>query len=137
MHPSDKLLSAFVMIFVLLLAGTTAYHGLEGWSYVDSLYFTAMTVTTVGYGDFVPTTDASKIFTVFFSLTGIGIVLVILVTIGGDYYRREQRAFSARIQQYLDNKKKRSKSRKLKKYHKARRKKLEASKRIKVFNWGR
>jgi len=136
MDPNDKLLSAFVLICILLVAGTTAYHGLEEWSYVDSLYFTAMTVTTVGYGDFVPTTEISKLFTVFFSFTGIGIVLVILVTIGGDYYRKEQRAFGVRIQQYLENKKRRQKSRKLKKYHREKRKKLQNAKRVRVFKWG-
>jgi voltage-gated potassium channel len=105
MDPDDKLISAFLLLGVLLFTGTVSYHGLEGWSVVDSLYFTAMTVTTVGYGDLVPTTDISKIFTVFFSLSGIGIVLVVLVNLGGRYYRREQRAFSKRIRIYVDRKK--------------------------------
>ena len=138
MHPDDKFLSAFVLIFALLVFGTFAYNIIEGWTYVDSLYFTAMTVTTVGYGDLVPSTDASKLFTVFFSLTGISIVLVIMVTIGGDYYKKERRAFGYRINQYLEAKKLRNALRKRRATIKfKKRKKTRSSKRRNIFNWGR
>lgn len=105
MHPNDKVISAFLLIFILMVFGTVAYHTLEGWSYVDSLYFTAMTVTTVGYGDLVPTTPESKLFTVFFAFAGISIALVILVSIGADYYRRERRFFRDRLNNYAQNRK--------------------------------
>jgi len=43
-------------IFFILLSGTFIYHKLEGWSWIDSLYFTTVTMATVGYGDMHPTT---------------------------------------------------------------------------------
>lgn len=58
----------------LLSLGTIVYHWLEDWSWIDSFYFSAVAVTTVGFGDLVPTTDPAKLFTVFYVISGIGIV---------------------------------------------------------------
>ena len=63
---------------VLLVIGAVAYRLLEEWSWVDSIYFSVIAVTTVGFGDLTPSTDASKIFTVFYVLTGISIVTAYL-----------------------------------------------------------
>ena len=42
--------------------GTVVYHYIEGWSWLGSLYFSVITLTTIGYGDFSPQTDLGKIF---------------------------------------------------------------------------
>ena len=57
--------------------GTALYHWLEGWSWVDSLYFVIITLTTIGYGDFSPTTDLTKLITVFYSLNGVIMLLML------------------------------------------------------------
>jgi hypothetical protein len=60
---------------VLLLAvGTIAFHYMEGWSWVDSFYFSAVAGTTVGFGDLHPTTDASKLFSVAYIFFAVGII---------------------------------------------------------------
>ena len=38
----------------MLLAGVLVYHWLEGWSYLDALYFCVVSLATVGYGDLTP-----------------------------------------------------------------------------------
>lgn len=58
----------------LLGVGTAVYHYLEDWSWVDSLYFSTVAVTTVGFGDLAPTTDGSKLFTVVYLLSGVAII---------------------------------------------------------------
>ena len=64
---------------ILLFAiATLVYHSLEGWSWVNSLYFSAIAVTTVGFGDLAPSTDASKLFTVFYVLSGIAVITTCL-----------------------------------------------------------
>ena len=70
--PEGKLILASVA--GLLAVGTVAYAILEGWSLLDSLYFSVVTLATVGYGDLHPTTDLAKVFTIGYILTGIGIV---------------------------------------------------------------
>ena len=62
----------------LLAIGTVAYRLLEDWSWVDSLYFSVVTVTTVGFGDLTPSTHASKLFTVVYILSGITIITTFL-----------------------------------------------------------
>jgi len=66
--------------------GTTVYHYVEGWSWIDSLYFSVITLTTVGYGDFYPQTDAGKLFTIFYIIIGIGIILSFIDTIYHHYH---------------------------------------------------
>jgi len=71
----------FKLLTVLLFytVGIFYYRSVEdGWSTADTIYFITVSITTVGYGDFHPTKDGSKIFTVFFVLFGI---LTIFATI--------------------------------------------------------
>ncbi len=58
---------------LLLLTGTLVYSWLEGWSLLDSLYATVITMTTVGYGDLSPQTSYGRLFAIFFTLIAIGI----------------------------------------------------------------
>ena len=57
----------------IVMLGTVVYHLLEDWSWVDSFYFSTVAVSTVGFGDLTPTTDVSKLFTVFYLISGITI----------------------------------------------------------------
>jgi voltage-gated potassium channel Kch len=82
-------LAGLVLCF-LILFGTLLYQLIEGWSWVDALYFTTVTVTTVGYGDLVPTHDISKLVTVFYSFIGIGSFLYLLSTVGTDFMRYQE-----------------------------------------------
>jgi len=59
---------------LVLIVGTVAYHYLEGWSWMDSFYFSAIAGSTVGFGDLVPSTDASKLFTIAYIFSAIGIL---------------------------------------------------------------
>ena len=65
----------FGVVFVILVTGVFFYHNIEGWRYIDALYFSVTTLTTVGYGDIAPITDAGKMFTVGYILVGIGVLL--------------------------------------------------------------
>jgi len=57
----------------------------EDVSYIDGMYFAVVTFTTVGYGDITMSSDSSKIFTIFFVLTGVFITLSILLNIVADH----------------------------------------------------
>lgn len=65
----------FLSVTALLATGTVVYTLVERWSLLDSLYFSVMTLTTVGYGDFVPHTALGKVFTMIYVLAGIAVIL--------------------------------------------------------------
>ncbi len=67
--------SLFALAAVTLACGTIFYREVEGWSLLDSFYFSSITLATVGYGDLVPTTAGGKLFTVFYVFAGVGIIL--------------------------------------------------------------
>jgi len=63
-----------------MATGTIVFHLLEGWSIVDSLYVTAQTLTTVGFGDVAPRTFSGRVFATVFMMVGVGIVLYALTS---------------------------------------------------------
>ena len=81
------LLPSRARIRIVLLAvlgaialGTIVFHLLEGWSILDSLYVTAQTLTTVGFGDITPRTPFGRFFATVFMIVGVGIVLYALTS---------------------------------------------------------
>eukprot|EP01038_Epipyxis_sp_PR26KG_P005584 gene5584-7709_t len=68
--------NTYVMIFSVILyfiIGILIYHFWVGFNFLDSLYFLVITVLTIGYGDFVPHTQSTRLFTAFYIIIGIGI----------------------------------------------------------------
>jgi len=72
-------MSVFAVVCAIGL-GTVVFHRIEGWSILDSLYVTAQTVTTVGFGDLTPRTIWGRAFATVFMLVGVGIVLYALTS---------------------------------------------------------
>jgi len=70
-----------IAVLAAIAVGTVVFHLLEGWSILDSLYVTAQTVTTVGFGDITPRTTAGRVFATVFMMVGVGIVLYALTSI--------------------------------------------------------
>ena len=67
-----------VSAIALVTVATVVYRVVEDWSWVDSVYFSVVAATTVGFGDLSPTTDVSKLFTVFYILAGISLITTYL-----------------------------------------------------------
>jgi len=68
---TSTLLSTLGTVTACLVLGTAAFLGLEpGLSPIDALYYAVVTVTTVGYGDLTPQTDASQAFVSIYALFG-------------------------------------------------------------------
>lgn len=58
----------------IVASGTLVMHYIEKLTWVNAFYFSVVSLTTVGYGDIVPTTDFGKIFVSLYLLAGIGII---------------------------------------------------------------
>ena len=70
-----KYLFPIAPLLLLLLAGPVGYELLEGMSFLDGLYLTAITITTVGYGDIAPVTIGGRLFTILLIFSGVGYVM--------------------------------------------------------------
>ena len=55
--------------------GTVVYQYVKGWSWPDPLYFSVITLTTIGYGDFSLQRDSGKIFTLLYIIVGVALLL--------------------------------------------------------------
>ncbi|MEW5869273.1 MAG: potassium channel family protein [Chloroflexota bacterium] len=93
-----------VFVLLILLAGALFYHKVEGWNFLDALYFSVITLTTIGYGDFAPQTPAGKIFTMLYILVGLGVLAVFVTSIAEhalDEQRQQARARAEKKQDKL------------------------------------
>lgn len=91
-------LAAVTTIGSFLLFGTFMYHHMEDWTWIESLYFSASTITTVGYGDIAPTSDATRLFTVIYLFFGAAAVVSSLGIIGGRYLERRSQKLARRME---------------------------------------
>ncbi|WP_299338064.1 TrkA family potassium uptake protein [uncultured Psychroserpens sp.] len=70
----EKIYTAVILLVVLLIIGVVGFRLISDYSWIDALYMTVITVTTVGFGEVHPLDDTSKIFTVFLILTSVVIL---------------------------------------------------------------
>lgn len=79
-------ISLLVSVYIILITtGAIIIKYIErsqGWSYLDSFYFTTITILTIGYGDFTPYTDLGKLFVIFYALFGVTLSVYILFVVG-------------------------------------------------------
>ena len=67
----------FVLIVLLLLTGAIFYSEVEGYDLIDSLYFSVMIMSTIGYGELTLSTSTAKIFTIVYAFVSIGVFITI------------------------------------------------------------
>lgn len=76
-----SLIRAIAAFLAFVAIGTFFYSHSEGWSYLDSIYFSVISLATVGYGDLYPTLVISKIFTMIYIIVGAGLMLYIFTAL--------------------------------------------------------
>lgn len=75
MKERAKLRFALGILAFLLIGNTILFHYGEHWRWVDSFYFSGVTMLTIGYGDITPTHDWTKIVVVFDAMISVGLFL--------------------------------------------------------------
>lgn len=76
----DEEFRSLLFLLVLTVAGGTIFYATtEGWQWIDAVYFSVMTLLTIGAGPLEPSTTFSKVFTMIYALGGIGLMLAFLL----------------------------------------------------------
>ena len=65
--------AVLTLALTVIAVATIFYRIVEGWPLLDALYFSVVTIATVGFGDVTPHTTLGKIFTIVYIFAGIGL----------------------------------------------------------------
>jgi len=76
-----KLLFAVMAMGMSLMMGVVGYYLLEGFSFLEALYMSVITISTVGFSEVKPLTTGGKIFTIFYIILNLGIFAFVVSTI--------------------------------------------------------
>lgn len=82
------------LLLVFMFGGAFVYTLMEPWSYRESLYFCFVTLSTVGFGDYLPSSPVSKVFTIFYMLFGLGVCMLIIAVLTGVVAESHERVHS-------------------------------------------
>ncbi|MCL4456480.1 MAG: potassium channel protein [Nitrospirae bacterium] len=75
-----RLILAAMLILCIISFGTIGYMGIEGWRFIDALYMTVITLSTVGYREVHVLSEKGILFTIMLIVSGVGTVLYALST---------------------------------------------------------
>jgi voltage-gated potassium channel len=76
-----RLLLPFLMLHTIIAVGIAGYMIIEGYSFMEAVYMTTITVTTTGFGEVRPLSDAGRAFTTFLLITSWGTLAFALTRI--------------------------------------------------------
>lgn len=75
------LIVSLSILILIIAAGTIGYMTIEGWQFVDALYMTVITISTVGFKEVNQVGAAGRIFTIFLVFTGVGFTLYVAAAV--------------------------------------------------------
>lgn len=106
MNSARRVLLGVYALAAIIITGIIGYMVVEGWSFVDALFMTIITITTVGYGEVHPLSTGGRIFSIFLIIGGVGgslytltgiIEYILAGHIGTTLWRRRMRAKIANL----------------------------------------
>lgn len=91
--PARRLLLALAGVFFLIGAGTVGYIVIEDMSFLDAMYMSVITISTVGFREVKPLSPAGRVFTMILIVSGVGTALYLLAVAAELVVEGQLRAF--------------------------------------------
>lgn len=88
---SRRVLRSILPILLLIIIGTAGYHLIERMEFIDSLFMTVITISTVGFGEVKPLSHVGRIFTMGLIVGGVGIMAYTLGNLAEYIFSGEMR----------------------------------------------
>ena len=111
MQPLRRIIIPFALLIMAVFAlGIIGYRLIEHWTWLEALYMTAITLTTVGFGEVRPLSNSGRVFTIFLILLGVGAVAygfstvaqyVLATDLGPTLRRRRQMRMIQNLQNHV------------------------------------
>ena len=96
-HYSKELLPAIVVSLVVRLMASIFYCWLEGWTYAVSFYFSMITATTIGFGDYYPETEGGQLFCSFHIIMSVALIATTIAEADKAKMKRKKQVEKLRI----------------------------------------
>lgn len=77
-----RLLRAVLLLLGVAVLGTAGYVVLEGWTLLEAVYMTAITLTTVGFMEVRPLSPAARVFTILLLVGGVTVFFYLVGAFG-------------------------------------------------------
>ena len=81
MNKTRHLAISIALSLLILVAGTAGYMIIEDWRFLDALYMTIITISTVGYREVNQVGDIGRVFTIFLVLIGVGFTFYVMAAV--------------------------------------------------------
>src|SRR3970040_59720 len=92
----DRLRVGVLFIMAMVITGVVGYHVLEGYTWLESLYMTIITLSTVGFQEVRPLSPAGRIFTMVLLVAGLGVFFYTVVAVAQQVVEGEFQQFFGR-----------------------------------------
>lgn len=100
-----NLIKPILFLILLIIIGSLGYNLIEHWGFTDSIYMTITTITTVGFGEVYPLSDAGKWFTMLLVISGVAFYGLAINSIVRNFLERNFRVImeESKIKERLKN----------------------------------
>lgn len=88
-----------IMFLIYLLLGALVFSNIEGWNYLDAVYWADVTLFTVGFGDYTATKNLSRALLFPYALVGIISLGLVIASIRSMILERGRRRVDARVEE--------------------------------------
>ena len=92
----SRILIAFILLLTVIFAGTTGYYGIEDMPVFDAFYMTVITISTVGFSEIKPLSQAGRILTIAIIISGISVLTYTLGQVAKIFVEGELRRILGR-----------------------------------------